>query len=110
MDNDSTFGLIDALAGLGGAAAWLAQNIAMAVYNLAYALGHPALWLDWSNAEAISRVVYYGGSSEFFFVMFTAFLTITALSASGAPGFSGAACAALKRSPTPWAASPPGRG
>ena len=79
MDNESTFGLIDAMAALGGAAAWLAQNIGMAVYNLAYALTHPALWLDWSNAQAISRVVYYGGSSKFFFVIFTAFLAITAI-------------------------------
>ena len=77
MDNEGTTGLIDILAGLGSAAAWLAQNIAMAFWNLAHALGQPLLWLDWSNPEAISRVVYYGGSSEFFFVMFTAFLVIT---------------------------------
>ena len=77
MDNEGTTGLIDILAGLGRAAAWLAQNIAMAFWNLAHALGQPLLWLDWSNPEAISRVVYYGGSSEFFFVMFTAFLVIT---------------------------------
>ena len=77
MDNEGTTSLIDILAGLGGAAAWLAQNIAMAFWNLGYALAHPLLWLDWSTAEAISRVVYYGGSSEFFFVIFTAFLVIT---------------------------------
>jgi len=79
MDSESTFGLIDAIAALGSAAAWVAQNIGMAFYNLAYALGHPALWLDWSDAQAISRVVYYGGSSEFFFVVFTAFLVITGI-------------------------------
>lgn len=77
MDTEGTTGLIHILAGLGGAAAWLAQNIAMAFWNLGHALGQPRLWLDWSNAQAISRVVYYGGSSEFFFVMFTAFLVIT---------------------------------
>ncbi|MFO7758880.1 MAG: TRAP transporter small permease subunit [Roseovarius sp.] len=77
MENDSGAGLIDGLAGLGNGALWLVRNIAMAVYNLGHALSHPSSWLDWSDPEAISRVVYYGGSSEFFFVMFTAFLVIT---------------------------------
>ena len=58
---------------------WLIQNIAMAFYNLGYALTHPGLWLDWSNKEAIMRFVYYGGSVEFFFVVFTAFLVITGI-------------------------------
>jgi len=58
---------------------WLIQNIGMAFYNLAYAITHPALWLDWSNKEAIMRVVFYGGSVEFFFVVFTSFLVLTAV-------------------------------
>jgi TRAP-type mannitol/chloroaromatic compound transport system permease small subunit len=58
---------------------WLIQNIAMAFYNLGYALTHPGLWLDWSDKEAIMRFVYYGGSVEFFFVVFTAFLVITGI-------------------------------
>ena len=58
---------------------WLIQNIAMAFYNLGYALTHPGQWLDWSNKEAIMRFVYYGGSVEFFFVAFTAFLVITGI-------------------------------
>jgi TRAP-type mannitol/chloroaromatic compound transport system permease small subunit len=58
---------------------WLFQNIGMAFYNLAYAITHPSLWLDWSNKEAIMRVVYYGGSVEFFFVAFTTFLVLTAV-------------------------------
>ncbi|KNX42339.1 Tripartite ATP-independent periplasmic transporter, DctQ component [Roseovarius tolerans] len=58
---------------------WLIQNIAMAFYNLGYALTHPGLWLDWSNKEAIMRFVYYGGSVEFFFVALTAFLVITGI-------------------------------
>ncbi|MBE0453838.1 TRAP transporter small permease subunit [Roseovarius autotrophicus] len=58
---------------------WLFQNIGMAFYNLAYAITNPALWLDWSDKEAIMRVVYYGGSVEFFFVVFTTFLVLTAV-------------------------------
>ncbi|WP_425439223.1 TRAP transporter small permease subunit [Poseidonocella pacifica] len=49
----------------------------MAFVNAAYALSHPSLWLDWSNPEAVMRVVYYGGSVEFFFVVFTALLVVT---------------------------------
>ncbi|KAA9005580.1 TRAP transporter small permease subunit [Histidinibacterium aquaticum] len=56
---------------------WVAGNIVMAFYNLAYALTHPAAWLDWSNPEAIMTFVYYGGSVELFFVAFTAFLVLT---------------------------------
>ncbi|WP_370213544.1 TRAP transporter small permease subunit [Roseovarius sp.] len=58
---------------------WFFQNIGLAFYNLAYAVTHPGLWLDWSNNEAIMRVVYYGGSIEFFFVVFTAFLVVSAI-------------------------------
>jgi TRAP-type mannitol/chloroaromatic compound transport system permease small subunit len=58
---------------------WLVTNIGMAFYNLAYAVTHPQLWLDWSNPEAVMRVVYYGGSVEFFFVAFTTILVLTAL-------------------------------
>ena len=57
---------------------WLVQNLGMAVYNIGYAITHPGLWLDWSNSEAIMRVVYYGGSVEFFFAVFLVFLLITA--------------------------------
>lgn len=56
---------------------WLFSQIFGGFYNLAYALTHPSLWLDWSNKEAIMRVVYYGGSVEFFFVMFDLFLLLT---------------------------------
>ncbi|MRU16882.1 C4-dicarboxylate ABC transporter permease [Roseovarius sp. A21] len=57
---------------------WFFQNVGLAFYNFGYALTHPGLWLDWSNKEAIMRFVYYGGSVELFFVVFTAFLVITA--------------------------------
>ena len=58
---------------------WIAQNIAMSFYNLGYAVTHPASWLAWGNREALARFIYYGGSSEFFFVVFTSFLVITAI-------------------------------
>lgn len=56
---------------------WLISNIGMAFYNLGYAITHPGLWLDWSDKQAIMRFIYYGGSAEFFFVVFTTFLCLT---------------------------------
>lgn len=57
---------------------WVIQNIGMSFYNFGYAVSHPQLWLDWSDKQAVMRFVYYGGSTEFFFVVFTAFLLLTA--------------------------------
>ena len=56
---------------------WFFQNIALAFYNFFYALTHPADWLNWSEPQAVMRFIYYGGSVEFFFVVFTAFLVLT---------------------------------
>ncbi|MFD1158051.1 TRAP transporter small permease subunit [Roseovarius aestuarii] len=56
---------------------WFFQNIGLAFYNLGYALTHPQLWLDWSDKASIMRFVYYGGSVELFFVIFTFVLIIT---------------------------------
>ncbi|MCF6232117.1 MAG: C4-dicarboxylate ABC transporter permease [Rhodobacteraceae bacterium] len=58
---------------------WFFQNIAAAFVNFATALAHPQLWLDWSDKQAMMRFIYYGGSSEFFFVVFTAFLVLAAV-------------------------------
>ena len=58
---------------------WFFQNIGLAFYNLGYAITHPGLWLDWSDKEAIMRFVYYGGSTELFFIVFTTFLIVTAI-------------------------------
>jgi TRAP-type mannitol/chloroaromatic compound transport system permease small subunit len=76
MEETDVVGLGTALGTLGGGIVWVLQNIALAFYNFGYAITHPGLWLDWSNKEAIMRVVYYGGSVEFFFVCFTTFLVI----------------------------------
>ncbi len=65
---------------------WIFQNIALAYYNLFYALTHPQLWLAWIGGldsleakQALMRFIYYGGSKEFFFTVFTLFLTYTAI-------------------------------
>ena len=58
---------------------WFFQQIMMSFYNFGYALSHPQLWLDWSDKESLMRFIYYGGSHQFFFVVFTAFLILTAL-------------------------------
>ena len=65
---------------------WFFSNIGLAFYNFAYALTHPGLWLDWifwnnttEDKQSVQRLVYYGGSVQFFFVCFTAFLTVTAI-------------------------------
>lgn len=76
MDEANTTGV---LGGLLDAVTWLVTQIAMAFYNLGYAVTHPQLWLDWSTPEAVMRVVYYGGSVEFFFVVFTTVLVLTAV-------------------------------
>jgi len=56
---------------------WFFQHIAMSFVNFGYAVTHPQLWLDWSDKQSLMRFVYYGGSAEFFFVVFTAFLALT---------------------------------
>ncbi len=58
---------------------WVFTNIAMAPYHLAIALLNPGTWFDWSNNESLVRFIYYGASVEFFFVVFTAFMVVTAL-------------------------------
>jgi hypothetical protein len=58
---------------------WVLQNIALAPYHLFLAITNPGAWLNWSNPEAVMRFIYYGASVEFFFVVFTTFLVITAL-------------------------------
>ncbi len=58
---------------------WVLQNIALAPYHLFIAITSPQTWLNWADPEALVRFIYYGGSVEFFFVVFTLFLAVTAL-------------------------------
>jgi TRAP-type mannitol/chloroaromatic compound transport system permease small subunit len=56
---------------------WFFQQVLLGFYNFLYALTHPASWLNWSDPEAIVRVVYYGASVEFFFVVFNTVVVLT---------------------------------
>ena len=56
--------------------AWLVSNFFQSFLNLAHAVTNLELWLDWSDKKAIMRFVYYGGSIEFFFVVFTTFILL----------------------------------
>jgi len=58
---------------------WFFMNLVMAPYNLLYALTHPHLWLNWSDGAAVMRVIYYGGSVEFFFFVFVSLIVLTAV-------------------------------
>ncbi len=81
MQDDSG---ISIFAAIGAGLWWLVQNIAGAFYNLGYALSHTESWLGWlswenslEDKQSLMRFVYYGGSVDFFFVAFTAFLVLT---------------------------------
>lgn len=56
---------------------WFFGNVVAGFSNFFIALFNPGSWLDWSNKESIMHFVYYGGSVEFFFVVFNIFLIIT---------------------------------
>lgn len=65
---------------------WIFSNIGQAFVNAGYALTHPGTWLSWigglettEDKQALMRFVYYGGSVEFFFAVFTLFLVVTAV-------------------------------
>ncbi|ROT98572.1 TRAP transporter small permease subunit [Histidinibacterium lentulum] len=70
---------------------WVIGNLLEAVYNILFALTHPGMWLSWlpeaqlsgriedpEAAQALMRVVYYGGSVEFFFAFLVVLLGVTA--------------------------------
>ena len=44
--------------------------------NLFTAISNPQLWLDWSDKKALMRFIYYGGSTELFFVFLLCFIII----------------------------------
>jgi TRAP-type mannitol/chloroaromatic compound transport system permease small subunit len=71
MESDSATG------GLIGPLVWLAGNILQSFYNIGWALLNPGAWLNWSDPVAIMRFVYYGGSVELFFALFTVFVALT---------------------------------
>lgn len=79
MENEGAVSFGQILSAIGGGVVWVLQELAMAFYNIAYAVTHPGLWLDWSNKEAVMRFVYYGGSTELFFAVFAIFLVFTVI-------------------------------
>ncbi|MEC3861217.1 TRAP transporter small permease subunit [Mesobacterium sp. TK19101] len=79
MDEVRAVSLGEAFAALGDGILWVLTNIGMAFYNFGYAITHPASWLNWNDPLALMRFAYYGGSVEFFYVVFTTFLVLTAI-------------------------------
>jgi TRAP-type mannitol/chloroaromatic compound transport system permease small subunit len=72
-------------AGFTGWVLWILENFAMAFYNFFAAIFNAGQWLDWlswegttEDKQSLMRFIYYGGSVEFFFVAFTAFVVIFA--------------------------------
>ncbi len=55
------------------------ENFFNAFYNLAYVIANPSAWLDWSDKTAMVRFIYYGASSELFFVFMVIFIMVTLL-------------------------------
>ena len=62
---------------------WLLTSIASAFYNFAAAILQAPSWLGWlmwdnstEDKQALMRFIYYGGSTEFFFVLITTFLVL----------------------------------
>ncbi|NBD28472.1 MAG: C4-dicarboxylate ABC transporter permease [Alphaproteobacteria bacterium] len=65
---------------------WVIGNILESLYNILFAVTHPGSWLDWltwnnttEDKESLMRVIYYGGSTELFFAVFTIFLVVTVI-------------------------------
>lgn len=56
---------------------WFATNLGLGVYNILWAITHPMQWLNWHDAEAFMRFIYYGGSVEFFFAILVALIALT---------------------------------
>jgi TRAP-type mannitol/chloroaromatic compound transport system permease small subunit len=64
-------------------------NIAMSIVHFFYAITHPGEWLSWltemtkfktPEAKAsLGRFIFYGASEDFFYVVLTAFLILTAV-------------------------------
>ena len=72
MDTESSSGLLSGIL-------WFVQGLFYAVANLFTALSNPQLWLDWSDKQALMRFIYYGGSTELFFVFLLCFFIIVAV-------------------------------
>ncbi|MEL6464444.1 MAG: TRAP transporter small permease subunit [Pseudomonadota bacterium] len=86
MENDTGAEAAGTFATLIDGVLWFFQNLALAFYNIAYAITHPGAWLDWvtwANTDAdklsLMKFVYYGGSVEFFFAILAIIFVATAV-------------------------------
>ncbi|AVO39104.1 TRAP transporter small permease subunit [Pukyongiella litopenaei] len=64
--------------------AWFFSNLGQSFANLFHALANPGLWLSWldglsspEDKQALMRFIYYGGSTELFFVILMLVLIVT---------------------------------
>ena len=69
MDTESSSGLLSGIL-------WFFQGLLYSMVNLFTAISNPQLWLDWSDKKALMRFIYYGGSTELFFVFLLCFIII----------------------------------
>ena len=69
MDTESSSGLLSGVL-------WFFQGLLYSVVNLFNAISNPQLWLDWSDKKALMRFIYFGGSTELFFVFLLCFIII----------------------------------
>ena len=72
MGTESSIGLLSGIL-------WFVQGLFYSLVNLFTALSNPQLWLDWSDKQALMRFIYYGGSTELFFVFLLFFLPVLQL-------------------------------
>lgn len=86
MENEGAMGFGQVLSAAGGGVVWALKELLLAFYNIFYAITHPGLWLDWlswtgttEDKESLMRVVYYGGSTEFFFAVMALTLVIAVI-------------------------------
>ena len=62
-----------------GALQFFAGNMLEAVYNFFAAVLNPGMWLNWSDSQAMMRFIYYGASTELFFVLLLILIAVTAI-------------------------------
>lgn len=75
---EDTISCLDKFEG-GGFLQFVSGNMLEAFYNFFAAILHPAMWLNWNDPVSMMRFIYYGGSIEFFFVVFNVFIIVTAI-------------------------------
>ncbi|WP_299605907.1 TRAP transporter small permease subunit [uncultured Tateyamaria sp.] len=86
MENENGAEAAGTFATLVDGVLWFFQNLGLAFYNIAYAITHPASWLDWvtwantpEDKLSLMKFVYYGGSTQFFFAVLAIILVVTAV-------------------------------